>query len=79
MIELRHLIKRYNQRTVVQVPHLVVHPGEVVGLLGNNGAGKTTLLRLLLDQIQRMKAWRPSMACGRANIGVETPRGVLPG
>ncbi|MEM6645012.1 MAG: ABC transporter ATP-binding protein [Bacteroidota bacterium] len=76
MIELRHLAKRYGQRVVVQVPHLAITSGEVVGLLGNNGAGKTTLLRMLLDQIPvsegeavidghtvaRSSAWKPLVA-----------------
>ncbi len=46
------LVKRYGDATALDVPHLVVAPGEAVGLVGNNGAGKTTLLRLALDLIR---------------------------
>ena len=41
------LVKRYGDRTVVDVPSLDVREGEVLAVLGPNGAGKTTLFRLL--------------------------------
>jgi tungstate transport system ATP-binding protein len=46
LYELNNLIKIYGGRTVLELPHLSVEGGRVVGLLGPNGAGKTTLLEL---------------------------------
>jgi ABC-2 type transport system ATP-binding protein len=48
LLEARHLVKRYGQRTVVNEVDLVVAPGEVVGVIGPNGAGKSTTLELIL-------------------------------
>lgn len=41
------LVKRYGERTVVDMDTLDVREGEVLAVLGPNGAGKTTLFRLL--------------------------------
>lgn len=42
ILETKHIVKRYRQRTVVDGISLKVETGSVVGLLGPNGAGKTT-------------------------------------
>jgi ABC-2 type transport system ATP-binding protein len=52
MIEIKQLKKSYAATTVVNINHLTIRPGEIVGLVGNNGAGKTTLFRMLLDLIR---------------------------
>lgn len=46
-IEVRGLVKRYGQRTVLDGIDLDVRPGEVVALLGPNGAGKTTTVEII--------------------------------
>ena len=47
VLELHDIVVEYDRRTVLDVPYLAVHRGEVLTLLGENGSGKTTLLRLL--------------------------------
>ncbi len=46
LYELRQVKKVYGKRTVLDLPHLSVEEGRIVGLLGPNGAGKTTLLEI---------------------------------
>ena len=52
MIVVNQLRKSYKGINAVDIDHLEVHAGEVIGLVGNNGAGKTTFFRLLLDLIR---------------------------
>ena len=52
MITVHNIGKAYTGKTVVDVPHLEIKEGEIVGLVGNNGAGKTTFFRLVLDLIK---------------------------
>src|SRR5438067_2970008 len=47
-IEARGLTKRYGATTAVDHISFVVHPGQVIGVLGPNGAVKSTTMRLLL-------------------------------
>lgn len=49
MIEINNLRKAFDKIDVVNINHLSIEGGEIIGLVGNNGAGKTTLLRLILD------------------------------
>lgn len=55
MLTINDTLKTYNGNTVVSIPQLTIHTGEIVGLVGNNGAGKTTFFRLLLDLIRADK------------------------
>ena len=50
-IKIQNLKKIYNGNTVLDIDHLGVAKGELIGLVGNNGAGKTTLLRLILGAV----------------------------
>ena len=51
-LTLEELQKCYAEKVALDIEHLDVQSGELVGLVGNNGAGKTTLLRLILDLIR---------------------------
>ena len=45
--QLRNVNKSYEDRQVLAVEHLDIHPNEIFALVGPSGAGKSTLLRLL--------------------------------
>ena len=45
MLDIRHLTKRYGEKTAVNDLTLHISPGEVYGFIGHNGAGKTTPLK----------------------------------
>jgi lipooligosaccharide transport system ATP-binding protein len=47
IIDVQHLVKRYNGLTAVDDLSFTVAAGEFFGLLGPNGAGKTTTIRTL--------------------------------
>ncbi len=51
-LETRHIMKRYNDRTVVDGVDISVRRGEVVGLLGPNGAGKTTTFAMIVGYVK---------------------------
>ena len=46
LYELNNLKRIYGKRTVLDLPHISIEAGRIVGLLGPNGAGKTTLLEI---------------------------------
>jgi ABC-2 type transport system ATP-binding protein len=50
-IDIRHVVKRYDEHIAVNDLSLAVPRGSVYGLLGPNGAGKTTTIRMLLNII----------------------------
>jgi len=47
MIEVKELVKTYNQRTAVNRVTFSVKKGEILGFLGPNGAGKSTTMKIL--------------------------------
>ena len=47
MIEIKNLKKFYGERTVLDIPELIINDGEMLALAGANGSGKTTLLKIL--------------------------------
>ncbi|MET3287695.1 UNVERIFIED_CONTAM: spermidine/putrescine transport system ATP-binding protein [Brevibacillus sp. OAP136] len=47
MVELRNIVKRYDQTTVVHDLSLAIASGEFITLLGPSGCGKTTTLRMI--------------------------------
>lgn len=47
LIELRGVLKSYDQTRALNRVNMEISPGQIVSLLGPNGAGKTTFLRCL--------------------------------
>ncbi len=51
-VELRNVVKRYNEIVAVNNVNLIINQGEIFGLLGPNGSGKSTTLKMLLGLVQ---------------------------
>jgi len=47
VIEVKDLVKRYGDKTVVDHVSMIVAKGEISGFLGPNGSGKTTTIRVM--------------------------------
>lgn len=47
MVDVRNLVKRYQQKTVVKGISFAIKRGEIFGVLGPNGAGKSTTLEMI--------------------------------
>jgi len=52
VIETQNLVKKYDQKTVVNNLNLSIGEGEAFGFLGPNGAGKTTTIKMLMGLVQ---------------------------
>lgn len=48
-IEIKNLVKRYDDNFQLGELDLDIPSGEIIGLIGENGAGKTTLIKSILD------------------------------
>jgi ABC-2 type transport system ATP-binding protein len=51
-VELKGVVKRYNELVAVNNLNLNIRQGEIFGLLGPNGSGKSTTLKMLLGLVQ---------------------------
>ncbi len=51
VLEVRGITKRYGALTALNGVDLALHPGQVVGLVGDNGAGKSTLLNIMAGSL----------------------------
>lgn len=48
MLELKHIIKKYDDKVILNDISLAVKDGEIISILGPSGGGKTTLLNVIL-------------------------------
>ena len=51
-VEVRHIVKSFADKVVVDDLSFSVAQGEMFGLIGPNGAGKTTTIRMMMDIIK---------------------------
>src|SRR5947207_13231755 len=47
ILQVKDLYQRFGRLVAVDHVSLDIHPGEVVGILGDNGAGKSTLIKMI--------------------------------
>ncbi len=51
VIDVKHVTKRFGERTIIKDLTLRVTKGDRIGIVGANGTGKTTLLKLLTGEL----------------------------
>jgi polar amino acid transport system ATP-binding protein len=63
-IELKSVVKRFGQNTVLQDVDLSVEKGEIIVIIGRSGSGKSTLLRCIngLEPVQGGEVWVDGVA-----------------
>ena len=55
IIEVEHLVKKYNGNTAVNDISFSVEEGELFAFLGENGAGKSTTINILCTILKKRK------------------------
>ncbi|MSQ76194.1 MAG: amino acid ABC transporter ATP-binding protein [Rhodoferax sp.] len=63
-VELKSVVKRYGNNTVLQDVDLSVEKGEIIAIIGRSGSGKSTLLRCIngLEPVQGGEVWADGVA-----------------
>lgn len=63
-VELKSVVKRFGQNTVLQDVDLTIEKGEIVAIIGRSGSGKSTLLRCIngLEPVQGGEVWVDGVA-----------------
>ena len=56
MISVRKLVKRFDEKVVIEDLNLEIEKGEFFAFLGPNGAGKTTTIKILTGLLYRLLA-----------------------
>lgn len=74
----KDIVRRYNDKTVLQGVNLAVEKGEFFALVGMNGAGKTTLLKCLLDFCVPEEGSIEIFGIGNRQTQARTPLAFLP-
>ncbi len=74
-IEIKDLVKSYDNKFELGKISLTIPSGTIVGLIGENGAGKTTLIKLLLNIIKKdkgtIKIWNKDYLQEESNLKEE--------
>jgi general nucleoside transport system ATP-binding protein len=67
VLRLANISKSFGSTRAVDDVSLEMHPGEIVGLVGENGAGKTTLMRIVAGELEP----------DRGTVGAPAPIGFV--
>ncbi|MFD1431036.1 ABC transporter ATP-binding protein [Lacticaseibacillus mingshuiensis] len=84
MLEVQGITKHFGDQLAVADESFTIHPGEIMGLIGQNGAGKTTTFRMILgflrtDAGQILWDGQPVAKMNRDLIGyLPEERGLYP-
>lgn len=80
ILEVKNLVKKYDNKEVVKGISFSVEKGEIFGILGPNGAGKTTTLEMIetLREIDGGEAWVDGMNVATEPQAVKFIIGVQP-
>ena len=64
LVELKSVVKRYGNNTVLQDVDLKVEQGEIIAIIGRSGSGKSTMLRCIngLEPVQGGEVWVDGVA-----------------
>ena len=55
MIELKHIVREYNKKVVLNDISLTIEQGQSVAFTGHNGCGKSTLLKVIAGLVRPTK------------------------
>jgi branched-chain amino acid transport system ATP-binding protein len=73
VLEARNLRVAYGGHVALDIPHLALVPGELVGVVGANGAGKSTLVNALLGWSRGAPSVSGSVRLDGEEIGAMPP------
>ena len=75
-VELKSLVKRYGNNTVLQDVDLSIEKGEIIAVIGRSGSGKSTMLRCIngLEPVQAGEVWVDGVAVHDATANLRELR-----
>lgn len=73
-MKLKAIVKRYGEKTALDIPELHIGAGEITAVLGESGAGKTTLLNVIAGALPHEGTVR---GAGRVSYLFQSPK-LLP-
>ncbi|TCO72281.1 ABC transporter ATP-binding protein [Marinisporobacter balticus] len=80
IIEIKEVLKKYEDFTAVDHLNLNIKKGSFFGLLGPNGAGKTTLIKMLVGLLRPNSGdiFIKNQKMTRDNVFLKTKMGIVP-
>jgi polar amino acid transport system ATP-binding protein len=75
-VELKSVVKRYGNNTVLKDVDLSIEKGEIIAVIGRSGSGKSTMLRCIngLESVQAGEVWVDGVAVHDANADLRELR-----